>query len=358
MKIMKRIYLSILAAAALFAGCDEFGPVFTGKYPAPVEQKIYTDDDFGKITTIAEVKDMYKANGSKPYKVRKNCTIKGRVTTSDQPGNLYKSLYIQDNTAGIEIKIGKNGLYNEYKLGQWLYVDCADLTVGDYNGMINLGYEDPTGEYETAYLAHAYIINAHIYKGEYGDPVEPVEVAQADLHKKENLGRLVTIKDLKYTNHVFLLAYVDPNGDRKNNANRIFIDEEGPDNYGVTTWACSEQKWKEYLNAGCFDDVDAPKGKVSDYKNENGTYNIGNMAYSVSQYFDMNGENVQVRSSGYARFSDIEIPKAVLDGSATVTFTGILTEYKGEAQFTLIDLTGVKKADGSPWYDADNKVIE
>ena len=346
---MKRIYTIILAAVVLFAGCEEFQPVFTGKYPDPEQQKIYTDDDFGKITSIAEVKDMYVV-GKGPVKVKKNCVIKGQVTTSDQVGNLYKSLYIQDETAGIEIKIGKNGLYNEYKLGQWIYVDCTDLTVGDYNGMVNIGYEDPSGEYETAYLEHAYIIDAHIYKGKYDKPVEPAVIKVADLHKKENLGRLVTIEGLKYDGHIFLLAYVDPNGDRKNNNNRIFIDEEGPDNYGVTTWACSEAKWKEYLNAGNFDAVEAPAGTVADYKKEDGTYDIGSMAYSVSQYFDMGGQSVQVRSSGYARFADTEIPQEVLDGTETVTFTGILTEYKKEAQFTLIDLSGVKKSDGTPWY--------
>ena len=348
---MKNLYIILLSAAVLFAGCEEFQPVFTGKYPDPQEQKIYTDDDFGKIMTIAEVKDMYAANGSKPYKVRKNCVIKGQVTTSDQVGNLYKSLYIQDETAGIEIKIGKNGLYNEYKLGQWLYVDCTDLTVGDYNGMINIGYEDPTGQYETAYLEHAYIIDAHVFKGAYDKPVEPVTIQEADLHKKENLGRYVTIEGLKYDNHIFILAYVDPNGDRKDYSNNgIFIDEDGPDNYGVTTWACSEQKWKEYLYGGNFDAVEAPGGTVGDYRNEDGTYDIGTMAYSVSQYFKMGGTSVQVRSSGYARFSDTEIPAEVIDGSETVSFTGILTEYKGAAQFTLIDLNGVKKADGTLWY--------
>lgn len=348
---MKNLYIILLSAAVLFAGCEEFQPVFTGKYPDPQEQKIYTDDDFGKIMTIAEVKDMYAANGSKPYKVRKNCVIKGQVTTSDQVGNLYKSLYIQDETAGIEIKIGKNGLYNEYKLGQWLYVDCTDLTVGDYNGMINIGYEDPTGQYETAYLEHAYIIDAHVFKGAYDKPVEPVTIQEADLHKKENLGRYVTIEGLKYDNHIFILAYVDPNGDRKDYSNNgIFIDEDGPDNYGVTTWACSEQKWKEYLFGGNFDAVEAPGGTVGDYRNEDGTYDIGTMAYSVSQYFKMGGTSVQVRSSGYARFSDTEIPAEVIDGSETVSFTGILTEYKGAAQFTLIDLNGVKKADGTLWY--------
>ena len=326
--------------------------MFTGKYEDPEYQKIYTDADFESFTSIAEVKDMYVANGSKPYKIQKTCVIKGQVTTSDQVGNLYKTLYIQDETAGIEIKIGKNGLYNEYKLGQWLYVDCTGLTVGDYNGMINIGYEDPTGEYETGYLEHQYVIDYYIYKGAYDTPVKPVVVTEDELHNKENLGRLVTIENLKYDNHIFILAYVDPNGDRKDyNNNGIFIDEEGPDNYGVTTWACSESKWKEYLTAGNFDSVEAPGGTVGKYRNPDGTYSIGSMAYSVSQYFKMGSTDVQVRSSGYARFADTEIPSEVIDGTATVTFTGILTEYKGAAQFTLIDLDGVLKADGTPWYN-------
>lgn len=344
---MKKIYIAISAAALLFAGCEEFQPVFTGQYPDPQEQRLYTDADFGTFTTIADLKDMYKANGNKAFVVQKTCFIKGQVTTSDQVGNLYKSLYIQDETAGIEIKIGRNGLYNEYKLGQWLYVDCTGLTVGDYNGMINVGYADPSGEYETAYLEHPYLIDAHVFKGAYGDPVEPVVVTEADLHKKVNLGRLVTIKDLKYSDHIFLLAYIDPNGNRKDSNNRIFIDEDGPDNYGVNTWACSEKKWKEYLLAGCFDDVEAGGTTVGRLLRTTG---IGTMAYSVSQYFKMGGTDVQVRSSGYARFADTEIPQQVLDGTATVTLTGILTEYKGEAQFTLIDLDGVTKADGTKWY--------
>ena len=348
---MKRIHIILSVALALFASCEEFQPVFTGKYPDPQAQYIYTDADFDGFTSIADVKEMYKNNGNKPYKVAQNCVIKGRVTTSDQVGNLYKTLYIQDETAGIEIKIGKNGLYNEYKLGQWLYVDCTDLTVGDYNGMINIGYEDPTGEYETGYLEHSYIIDYHIFKGAYSDPVEPKVVTESDLHKKENLGRLVTIQNLKYDNHIFILAYVDPNGNRKDyNNNGIFIDEEGPDNYGVTTWACSESKWKEYLNAGNFDSVEAAGATVGALKNSDGTYNIGSMAYSVSQYFKMGGTDVQVRTSGYARFADTEIPEKVLKGEETVTLTGILTEYKGAAQFTLIDLDGVAKADGTLWY--------
>ena len=347
--IMKRYLTIIFAAAALFAGCEEWQPVFTGEYENPEYKEPQT---MTPTMTIADLKDLYVANGNKPVTIEEPILIGGQVTTSDKVGNLYKSFYIQDETAGIEIKVGQNGLYNEYRLGQWVYVQCEGLTVGDYNGMIQVGYSDPTGEYETAYIEHMSIINTHIFKGPYEDPVEPVVITEADLHKKVNLGRLVTINDLKYDDHIFILAYVDPNGDRKDYTNNgIFIDEEGPDNYGVTTWACSESKWKEYLNAGNFDSVEAGQGTVGSYRNEDGTYNIGSMAYSVSQYFKMGKTDVQVRTSGYARFADTEIPQEVLDGTATVTFTGILTEYKGAAQFTLIDLDGVTKADGTKWYE-------
>ena len=335
--------------------------MFTGKYENPEDQYIYTDDDFdNKFTSIADLKAMYSG---KPVKVTGRCVIKGQVTTSDQVGNLYKSLYIQDETAGIEVKIGKNGLYNEYKLGQWLYVDCTDLTVGDYNGMINLGYEDPTNEYETSYLEHAYIIDNHVFKGAYDEPVKPVEVTEAYLLEDVNMGRLVTIKGLKYgfvdsykkLNQIFILAYIDPNGNRKDYTNNcIFVDEDwnqpADRSLWVDTWACSETKWKEYLYSGIFDGVDVAGGTVADFKNPDGTYNIGSMAYSISQYFTMGSSGVQVRSSGYARFADTKIPDEILDGTATVSFTGILTKYKGEAQFTLIDLDGVKKADGTNWY--------
>jgi hypothetical protein len=59
---------------------------------------------------------------------------------------------------------------------------------------------------------------------------------------------------------------------------------------------------------------------------------------------------LQVRSSGYAKWSDVNIPQPVLDGTETVTFTGVLTKFESDMQFTLIDLNGVKKADGTNWY--------
>ena len=77
--------------------------------------------------------------------------------------------------------------------------------------------------------------------------------------------------------------------------------------------------------------------------------------YTVNQYFNVPGLSsstyLQVRSNGYAKWSDVDLPQPVLDGSETLTLTGILTKYDSYMQFTLIDLDGVRKADGTPWYN-------
>ena len=353
--------------------------MFTGKYPDPQEQIIYTDDDFGgsgNIKTIAQAKELYLSQTTKkPIQVERDFVIKGKVTTSDQAGNLYKTLYIQDETAGIEIKIGKNGLYNEYKLGQTIDVQLQDLTVGNYRGMLNIGYKaDEGSEYDTSNLDHYEIIDSHIFKGEYGDPVAPKVITESDIkvitdglksgqeiRNNENLGRLVTVEGLTYSDQIFILAYIDYNGDHKDySGNCIFIDEDWKNNRQVLSWGASEQLWKQYLYSGIFDAVEAGVGTVASYKQEvedpdtgekKTVYNISNSAYHISQYFELpGGTSLQVRTSGYARFSDTNIPEAVVNGEK-VSFTGIFTIYDDKCQMTLIDLSGVKKADGTPWYN-------
>ena len=154
----KSINTTLLAAVTLLAfcavSCDEFPPV---KYDDPEPYEVYTDEDFSDCTlvTVKELKDMYK---SSPVNITDNIYIKAQVISSDQSGNLYRTMYLQDATAGIELKIGTRNLYNDYKLGQWVYVKLRDLTLGDYNGMVGIGYRSHDPEYETAYIENQYII--------------------------------------------------------------------------------------------------------------------------------------------------------------------------------------------------------
>ena len=358
---MKRIYTIIFAAVALFSACEEFQPVFTGKYPLPAEQEVQVLEP---THTILELAQMCPETTS--LLIEQDIIIAGKVTTTDQPGNLYKSLYIQDETCGIEVKIGRNGLYNEYKVGQTIYVRCNGLTIGTYGyktgnyggaGTIQIGFSDPTGEYQTSYLEHIQLVDHHIVKGPIGDPVQPEVITESQLpgqydNQKHNryVGKLVTLKGLKYANQCFNLLYLDSNKDKKASSNRIFLSDQ---TWGITTWSMSKQKMTEYLYSGIWDSCkignsgDYNYGTVGDHRvvAEDGTVSYPTIektaSSGLSQSFMMGSRKIDIRTSGYCKFSDTEIDPRVLSGEKTIDVTGILSVYQDKTQFTLLDLSGV-----------------
>ncbi len=164
----KTIYL-IVAALLTLVSSKEWEPVFTlsyGDVEAAAPQSLQV------TATIAQLKDLYEKHGA--LKIEDdNMVIAGKVISDDHSGNIYRELYIKDDTGVISVKIGLSSLYSDYRLGQTVYVRCGGLTIGQYNGMPQLGVEDPTGEYETAYLDSRYLIDAHVVKGAKGEPVQP-----------------------------------------------------------------------------------------------------------------------------------------------------------------------------------------
>ncbi len=355
--IMKIIYKIAFAAAVLSSAlsCEEFGPVFTGEYPEPGE---YEKVELTPTHTIAGLVAMYKGE---PINITDDIIIGGKVSTSDRSGNFYRSFYIQDETGGIEIKVGKTGLYNDYKPGQTVYVKCAGLTLGMYgyksgnyggNGMVQLGLEDPTGEYETAYMDVAAIVDRHVFRGAFGEEVVPQVISASDLPKKTDtqatnryVGSLVTLKGLKYADEIFVLLYLDSNKDTKLSSNRVFLSES---TWGITTWAMSKNKYLEYLKAGLWDSANV--GNANDYNYGTVASNRKQLesnpgAYSVSQYFTMDGTEVQIRTSGYSRFADNEIDPDVRNGRKTIDVTGVITMYQGSIQFTLMDESSIRVND-------------
>ena len=375
--------LIITAALLVLSSCglkEEFQPVFTGKYPAPEPERYWSDEDFGRITSIADLVSGYTIGQPK---VLGSTVIKGTVSTTDRPGNFYKSFYIQDETGGIEIKVGKNGLYNDYLLGQTVYVDCEDLTLGMYGyksgnyggmGMAQLGFSDPSGSYETSYMEIPLLIDAHVLRGNPSElhPVTPAVITSASQLPNPKtatqatsklIGSIVTLKGLTYGNEVFCLLYLDSNQDKKSYTNRVFLSSSNSSDptCGITTWAMSKEKMTEYLYSGIWDECKVGSGNtyaedeegntltVGSYKGENGLYDasingfngIERTAYSVSQYFKLGSTDIQIRTSGFCKFCDVEIDPDVLSGKATIDVTGVLTLYQGSFQLVVNNIDDI-----------------
>ena len=375
---MKRIIIALAAAAALLTSCEEFQPVLTGKYDNPEAYAPFNpeEDITGKVLTITELSQRFISKASEAgasdqlktwcWEVTEDLWVKGRITTSDRSGNFYKSFYIQDdaNGPGIEIKVGRTSLHNDYKVGQMVYIFLDGLAVGEYGfkdgkyggqGTIQIGLKDPKqAKYSTSYIEHQYIIDSHIFRGDVSDiqAISPRKISslpgKTDCQATStSVGALVTVSGLKYANESFTLVYLNGNESNEDSKNRIFLTKDNadkagaPGNWGVTTWAMSKSKFLEYLNSGIWDK--AHVGGGSDNFGELSKPEIKSQlrsnanAYSVSQYFTGAGGTVQIRTSGYSKFADLQIAPEVLKGSKTITVTGILTMYQGGVQLILRD---------------------
>ena len=378
---MKKLFIALSVALVALSSCkslkEDWDPVFTFGANEPAAAKLYAESDLkdlgfpGTFTTIRDLKSMYKPGG---VVIRSNVWIKGQVISSDVNGNVYRELYIQDETGGIDVKIGKSSLYSEFRLGQWVYVNCNNLTLGAYNGMPQLGLEadsTTTNEYETSYIDVQAIIDEHVFRGAYADPVAPV-VADESMIKAaisagytgELWGKLVTIKGFKYGKEIFALIYPNPNMPHKsgNPENRVFLSDSGT--WGIDTWALSKNTYIDILqNSNAWDSAQVGSGSTRygtilsspydfrDKLSEKVLTSFGadaSMPYKqimikyatanyVSHYFKVGKTDVQVRTSGYARFADQKLDSRLLDGSGTCDITGILSIYNDAAQFTLVD---------------------
>lgn len=73
--------------------------------------------------------------------------IAGRVVSSDASGNIYKNLVIQDETGALTMSINANSLYNNYRIGQEIVVDLSDMYIGKYSTLQQLGFPDYSAAY-------------------------------------------------------------------------------------------------------------------------------------------------------------------------------------------------------------------
>ncbi len=128
---MKKITILLTLFAAFLVGCD-------------LEQDVAPMPTFvGEAnTTIAELLAMHEIGSEDSYDsipMGSNIIICGYVTTSDEWGNNYKYINIEDETGGIQIKIDHKALYHKYQMGQKVYVKCDGLVLGDYRKLPQLG---------------------------------------------------------------------------------------------------------------------------------------------------------------------------------------------------------------------------
>lgn len=173
--------------------------------------------DFPSNTTIAELKAMYSGGLDS---ISTDIVIKGIVVANDESGNFYKTIEIQDNTGGIEVKLNRVSLYTELKVGQRVFIKCKGMFLGNYGGLIQLGYvfNGAIGQLPDIY------IDSHLFRDSLpGTPPAPT-VLTASQFSASSLCTLVKLENVHFqqAGQVFALSSTIQSA-----TNRDIVDDDG-----------------------------------------------------------------------------------------------------------------------------------
>lgn len=106
--------------------------------PALLEGSGGSTDGGGQATeiTVYDLRAMYRGV---PTMITEDVYLVGRIVSSDQTGNIYKSLMVEDATGGIEIKLDRTDIFRIYPRWYNVRVNCNSLVLDEYGGSMQLG---------------------------------------------------------------------------------------------------------------------------------------------------------------------------------------------------------------------------
>ena len=286
-----------------------------------------------------------------------NYYIKGKVISNDKEGNVYKSLYIYDDTAAIELKLS-NGLYIDYPFNmdtlesQWVYVKLTGLYMGNFRMMLSIGDIPTEGMnsygrpkfYPNSNIVSPEKIKKHVFKGPKvtlkkgrlandGSNKNAYDILIIDkancsqlLYKNSDkgvnyFGRLMEFQDLE----IIYKGVENQNGETPDK----FADDADDTTGYYPAWICTSGMMKDADGSALVSEfIDGPWGKMAYSENTVSLY--GQMVAGYDR--DADAKNVAgmyvVRTSGYSKYASQYVP---MDG-AKGTITAIYTIYSKQVK--------------------------
>ncbi len=162
--------------------------------PGPADPNIVAN------TSIQALKAMHTSSGAF-NNITTDIIISGVVVADDQSGNLYKQLYIEDATGGLQILLEATSLYGTYPVGRKVFIRCKGLCITDYNGTMELGVKATVAGLPSVQGIPANVISNYVIGGSINNPVTPHVVTLSQLTtgmQDRYLGTLVQLDNFAF----------------------------------------------------------------------------------------------------------------------------------------------------------------
>jgi len=136
----------------------------------------------GAIVSINSILGIIEQNDGENFVIDTDIYVEGYVISSDEAGNFFEELIIQDKpenpTAGIRISVNTNPLFTRYNLGRRVLVRMQGLTVGITNGVAAIGTTDGdrVGQIQDGQTRNRILLTSDV------EEIVPLQVDIADIN--------------------------------------------------------------------------------------------------------------------------------------------------------------------------------
>lgn len=203
----------IAFASLLLTAC-----VHDDKYDDPMLQD-YQCKDLSATLTIAQVKALH-TNMRYVFPEDSKEVMEGYVSSTDESGNIYKTIYIQDSpvnpTQGFVISVDAVSTYTKFPQGSKIYIELKGLALGTYGGLVQLGVEDANSVAQGVDAVSRIpekLVPQRIFRScSVREEIVPKVLKISEMAANQALlGALIKVEDAEFTNRVLCSTYA-PDG--------------------------------------------------------------------------------------------------------------------------------------------------
>jgi len=258
-----------MMASLFITGC-----VHDDKYDEPNLEN-FQCADLVKTMTLTELRAKY-TNTVYTFPDNSTDVVEGYVSSTDETGNIYKTIYIQDKvvdpTQGFVISVDMVSTYTQYPQGSKVYIKLAGLSLGTYGGVVQLGVKDPTSTTSVLRIPEKTVPSKVFRSCTIREKIVPKVLTMTEMVSlNDNLiGCLIKLNNVEFDGRSLCTTYA-PNG--------VTVDRTIGEGWTVTNGVGKYTKTAVVRNSGyaSFANQILPAGKgefVGIYSKFNSTYQM------------------------------------------------------------------------------------
>lgn len=184
--------------------------VFILSTSACLKQASFANNINNRVDSIVSIKSVKKLHYTGEFEVvQQNMSIEAVVVANDASNNLYKTIAVQDSTAGIMILLDGINLHQEFPIGAVIRIQLKDLILTDYRRMVQIvaAIDTSNGSLQTTGIPSP-LFSKHIVIVKDQPNIKPIQVNFKNLHDSLQ-GRLIKLSNVEFASADTNLSFAD-----------------------------------------------------------------------------------------------------------------------------------------------------